>query len=223
MIDRSIGGEVLRRKLTYLAPERLSSIYDCMDSVRNGGVPGDFTEFGVALGGSGVCLAKALDGERRYFGFDVFGMIPPPTDIDGERVNARYQLIASGQSHGIGGGLYYGYVENLYDVVKETFASFGCPVDDRRISLVRGLFADTLPDYGDVRIAVAHLDCDWYEPVKYCLNYVWPRLSPGGFIILDDYNDWEGCRKAADEFMSAAKGFEVVRLFPHAVIKKSLA
>jgi O-methyltransferase len=222
MIDRATGGEVLRRKLTYLSPDRLNSLYECMDAVRMGNVPGDFTEFGVALGGSGACMAAALDGDRRYFGFDVFGMIPPPTEIDGERVNARYKLIASGQSHGIAGSVYYGYIENLYDVVKATFSSLGLPVDDRRISLVRGLFADTLPNYGDVKIAVAHLDCDWYEPVAYCLNYVWPRLSPGGFIILDDYNDWEGCKKAADEFMASTNGVELVRLLPHAVIRKSL-
>lgn len=221
MIDRSPALEVRRRKLTYLSPERLDSIYDCVEAVVSAGFPGDFIECGVALGGSGVCLAKALDDRRRYFGFDVFGMIPPPGEIDGSRVKERYAIIESGQSHGIGGDQYYGYVENLYDVVSRTFAAFGCSLDDGRVSLVRGLFNETLPKYGDLRIAVAHLDCDWYEPVSYCLNFVWPRLSTGGFIVIDDYNDWEGCRKATDEFVAANAGVAFVRRSPHAVLKKT--
>lgn len=221
MIDRTPAYEVRARKLTYLSPERLNSIYDCVDAVISSQIPGDFTEFGVALGGSGVCLAKALGDNRRYYGFDVFGMIPPPTAIDGARVGERYKLIASGQSHGIGGEQYYGYVENLYDVVSRTFASFGCAPGEGRVSLVRGLFNETLPNYENLRIAVAHLDCDWYEPVSYCLNFVWPRLSPGGFVLIDDYNDWEGCRKATDEFVSGREGVAFVRQHPHAVLKKT--
>ena len=221
MIDRSPAQEVRQRRLTYLSPERLNSLYDCIDAVIADNVPGDFTEFGVALGGSGICLAKALDDDRRYVGFDVFGMIPPPTAIDGGRVEERYKIIASGQSHGIGGDQYYGYVENLYDVVSRSFASFGYPPDGGRVSLVRGIFDETLPKYEDLRIAVAHLDCDWYDPVSYCLNFVWPRLSPGGFIVIDDYNDWEGCRKATDEFASGREGLAFARQFPHAVIRKT--
>ena len=221
MIDRSTALEVRRRKLTYLSPERLDSLYDCVDAAIAGNIPGDFTEFGVALGGSGVCLAKALDGDRRYFGFDVFGMIPPPTAVDGSRVDERYKIIASGQSHGIGGDRYYGYVENLYDVVSRTFASFGCAPAGGRVSLVRGLFDQTLPNFEDLHIAVAHLDCDWYEPVRYCLNFVWPRLSPGGFVVIDDYNDWEGCRKATDEFVASRQDAAFARRQPHGVLKKT--
>lgn len=221
MIDRSTALEVRRKNLTYLSLERLGGIYDCVDAVISQSVPGDFAEFGVALGGAGVCLAKALDGDRRYFGFDVFGMIPPPTAIDGSKVEERYKLIASGQSHGIGGDRYYGYVENLYDVVSRTFASFGCPPENGRVSLVRGLFEETLPKHEDLRIAVAHVDCDWYEPVACCLNFIWPRLSPGGFVIIDDYNDWEGCRKATDEFLAGRRDVAFVRRFPHAVLRKT--
>lgn len=220
MIDRSVALEVRRRNLTYLSPERLNGIYDCVEAAISSHVPGDFAEFGVALGGAGVCLAKALDRGRRYFGFDVFGMIPPPTAIDGSRVEERYNLIASGRSHGIGGDRYYGYVENLYDVVSGTFASFGCPPEDGRVTLVRGLFNDTLPQHEQLRVAVAHVDCDWYEPVSYCLNFIWPRLSEGGFVIIDDYNDWEGCRKATDEFLAGRRDAAFVRQHPHAVLTK---
>jgi O-methyltransferase len=220
MVDRSIASTVLRRKLTYLGPEKLDSLYKCIDSVQESEIPGDFAEFGVALGGSGICLAHALNGGRRYLGFDVFGTIPPPSDIDGTAIHDRYKIIASGRSSGIDGDRYYGYINNLIDVVKANFSSFGCNVDDKRILLIKGIFTSTLPLYNDISIAIAHVDCDWYEPVLYCLNFVWPRLSLGGFIVVDDYNDWNGCKKATDEFLSSHKNAQLVRHRPHAVIRK---
>jgi O-methyltransferase len=220
MIDKSIADEVRRRRLTYVDKEKFDSLYECLAKVRVSQILGDFVEFGVALGGSGICLAKALTAGRRYLGFDVFGMIPPPSTADGEEVHARYNTIASGQSAGIDGDQYYGYVEDLYDVVKNNFLSFGCTVDNKQIILVRGLFHDTLPLQNEISIALAHIDCDWYESVSYCLNYVWPRLSTGGFIVVDDYTAWSGCKKATDEFVSSHKAVEPIRYSPHAVLQK---
>jgi asparagine synthase (glutamine-hydrolysing) len=146
-------------------------------------------------------------------------MIPPPSDTDGPAVAARYQAIISGKSTGISGDQYYGYIDNLYDTVKHNFASFGCDVDGSRISLIRGLFNETLPLHENIVISIAHIDCDWYDPVLYCLKYAWPRLADGGFIILDDYNDWPGCKKAADEFV-AENQLAFLRTRPHAVLQK---
>lgn len=219
MIDRTVAVEVRRRKLTYLGPDRLDSLYDCIDAIQRTSTAGAFAEFGVALGGSGICLARARNG-RKYFGFDVFGMIPPPSGADGSDVCARYATILSGKSSGIGGDKYYGYIDDLYEVVKSNFHSFDCKVDGETIILVKGLFYDTLPTYADLAIALAHIDCDWYQPVKYCLEYAWQRLTPGGFIILDDYNDWSGCRKATDEFLPSHPSAELIRTRPHAVIRR---
>jgi asparagine synthase (glutamine-hydrolysing) len=72
---------------------------------------------------------------------------------------------------------------------------------------VKGLFEDTWPSHAPKQIAFAHLDCDWYDPVKYCLDAVAERLSPGGRIVLDDYNAWGGCRTATDEFISVRSDF----------------
>ena len=165
-------------------------------------------------------MARSLDKGRRYIGFDLFGTIPQPSERDGARPHERYKTIASGQSAGIGGDTYYGYIANLYEVVRGNFASLECPVDDRRIKLVKGLFEDTLPKNGNVKIALAHIDCDWFDPVTTCLEYVWPKLSDGGIVILDDYNDWDGCKKATDQFLAVSSGFEIITLQPHAVIKK---
>jgi asparagine synthase (glutamine-hydrolysing) len=208
------------RRLTYLPVSRLDSLLASAEAVKETNVPGDFAEFGIALGGSGICLARSLDKRRRYIGFDLFGTIPSPSERDGARSHERYKAIASGESTGIGGDTYYGYIPNLYEVVRDNFASFECPVDDRRIKLVKGLFQDTLPKNDNVKIALAHIDCDWFDPVMMCLEYVWPKLSNGGIVILDDYNDWDGCKKATDQFLTMSSGFEIITLQPHAVIKK---
>jgi O-methyltransferase len=77
-------------------------------------VSGDVLEFGVALGGSAIVLAGIAGlAHRRFYGFDVFEMIPAPTsEKDDEKSKQRYNLIASGKSEGIGGDLYYGYRNN---------------------------------------------------------------------------------------------------------------
>ena len=132
-------------------------------------------------------------------------MIPPPTsEKDDEKSRTRYETIRTGQSQGIGGDPYYGYVDNLYDRVVENFGRFGQPVDGRRVSLCKGYFEDTLHPQTD--IAFAHIDCDWYDPVKLCLERIVPRLSAGAYVVLDDYNDYGGCRRAVDEFLDAVLG-----------------
>jgi O-methyltransferase len=215
-----IERNVRRNKLTYLGEGKLASMGECLATVKQQQVAGNFLEFGVALGGSAICIASQLDEGRSFFGLDVFGMIPPPSDKDGPVPNERYRVIKSGKSAGIGGDKYYGYLDNLKDVVIRNFETFGLSVDDKRIRLVEGLYQNTLPTLPEMKIAFAHIDCDWYEPVLLCLQYVWSRLSVGGFVILDDYNDWPGCKRATDEFSRSERGATAIRTMPHAVLKK---
>jgi asparagine synthase (glutamine-hydrolysing) len=128
-------------------------------------------------------------------------MIPAPGERDGADAHDRYAVIASGQSKGIGDDDYYGYDDGLYDRVAASFAAHGVPVDGQRVSLHRGLFDDTL--HPTAPVALAHIDSDWYDPVKTCLERIYPQLSPGGLVVLDDYNDFRGCREAVDEFLAA--------------------
>lgn len=200
---------VRRERLTYLSPEKLKRLEHTLVAMLARGVPGDVLEFGVALGGSAIVLAKHASRERRAFhGFDVFGMIPPPTsERDDAKSRQRYEVIATGQSKGIRGDTYYGYRKDLLEEVQASFARHGVPVDGETVVLHKGLFQETWPSYGDRAIVFAHIDCDWYEPVKFCLERVASRLSPGGAIVLDDYHDYGGCRVATDEFLAAHREF----------------
>jgi O-methyltransferase len=215
-----LAREVRRRNLTYLVPEKLRAIETSLSHVENSEVVGDFLEFGVALGGSAVLIASHLSPGRVFHGYDVFGMIPAPSKEDDARSHQRYEEIRSGRSSGLGGETYYGYMTDLYDRVCETFRSFGMPVDGKRISLHRGLFADTLNPAERRPVAFAHIDCDWHDPVRFCLESIGHRIPMGGRIVLDDYNDYGGCRKAADAFLQRHPDFAVVRRAPSAVLER---
>jgi asparagine synthase (glutamine-hydrolysing) len=130
--------------------------------------------------------------------YDVFGMIPPPSDKDGPDVHRRYEEIRSGAARGISGATYYGYQANLLQTVSGTFRRYGFDLNHYNVRLIQGLFEDTLKI--DEPVAFAHIDGDWYESVLCCLSNIAPRLEPGGILIIDDYDAWSGCRRAVDEY-----------------------
>jgi len=205
----SLTRDVVRQKLTYLTPQKLARLEASASAVMENQVPGDLLEFGVALGGSAIILADfAKQARRQFHGFDVFGMIPPPTsDKDEADAKSRYETIASGASVGIGGNKYYGYRDDLYGDVCRAMTAHGVPVDGKTVSLHKGLFEDTVPHAPVQQVALAHVDCDWYDPVKFCLLYLGAQLSAGGMIIIDDYHDFSGCRAATDEFLQRHTDF----------------
>lgn len=215
-----IARGVLEQKLTYLSAQKLRNIEGCVRELERDGIPGDFVECGVALGGSAIVLASRLSRGRRFRGYDVFATIPAPSERDDEHAHRRYEVIRAGRSTGIGGRRYYGYIDNLFDVVVENFDRFGLSVDGRSIGLHRGLFEHTLRQDLPAVVALAHIDCDWYDPVRFCLEAVYARLSSGGFIILDDYHDYGGCRRATEEFLATKPDLSIWRRRGNLVVRR---
>ncbi|UXN61345.1 TylF/MycF family methyltransferase [Phyllobacterium zundukense] len=213
VVDESLlsttARSVRRDRLTYLSPRKLRRLEAALNEIKRRQVSGDVAEFGVALGGSAIVLARTATSQGRCFhGFDVFSMIPPPTsEKDDVKSKDRYQKIASGKSSGLGGDEYYGYRDNLYDDVCRSFRKYGLTIDNSSVGLHKGLFENTLPNAKMERLAFAHIDCDWYDPVMYCLNKVADRLSPNGVVLIDDYHDYGGCRTATDEFLRQRADF----------------
>jgi asparagine synthase (glutamine-hydrolysing) len=187
-----------------LSDKKLASLLSTCRVIEEANLPGIFLEAGCALGGSAILIATIKNFERPLFIYDVFGMIPPPTKEDTQDVHDRYRTILEGKSIGIGGDKYYGYQENLYDLVQSNLKSFGINCEGQSVSLVKGFVQDTMKI--DQSVAFAHVDVDWYEPVITCLKRVFPNLVVGGSIILDDYHDWGGCRKATDEYLREVIG-----------------
>jgi hypothetical protein len=175
------------RPYTMSGNRRLRGLYTAVEQVVAGNIPGDVVECGTARGGSAALLGLALKethAERTLWVFDTFAGIPPPTSADPD------QEIAA---------LYTGDFRGDLGEVQELFRRLGI-LD--RARLVKGLFQDTVPRSDVGPIAVLHLDGDWYDSVKVCLDHLYDRVSPGGVIQIDDYGHWEGARKAVDEFIS---------------------
>ena len=193
--------------LTYLKPENLRELAGAVLDVEKQGLEGLVIEAGTARGGSAIVMAAAKAPERPMKVYDVFGMIPPPGERDGEDVHARYEKITSGAARGPGGDTYYGYRDDLYGEVTESFRRLGVPTDERNVELIQGLFEDTIRL--DEPVALAHLDGDWYESTMTCLTRIAPLLVPGGRIVLDDYYHWSGCRRAVDEYFQDRDGYRL--------------
>lgn len=189
---------VREARLTYLDAAALLDLREAVQRAEAAGIAGDVLEARCALGGSAIVLAASKARDRQMTVHDVFGQIPPPSDDDGADVLDRYAVIESGGATGIDGDSYYGYETDLLDRVEASFERFGLPLADNHVRLVPGLFEDTIRPSS---VAVAHVDGDWYDSVKVCLDRIWPVLSPGGVIVIDDYDHWSGCRRAVDEFV----------------------
>lgn len=189
--------------LTYLTEVHLNDLYNQVTRLENEGANGILIEAGCALGGSAIVIATAKSKLRPLYVYDVFGMIPSPSVRDGTDVHQRYEVIRSGKSEGIGEEKYYGYKENLFDEVVENFQRHGVPIKENNVHLKKGLYQDTL--HVQEKVALAHIDCDWYESVITCLQRIEPNLIPGGVMVIDDYDSWSGCTTAVDEYFSDKK------------------
>ena len=205
--DREAIEAIKDRRLTYLSDRRLRSIVTTCRSITSQGLSGCFVEAGCALGGSTILISKHKGSQRPLYVYDVFDMIPPPTEEDGDDIQERYERIRSGQSEGLGGDTYYGYQDDLYAKVQANLREFDLDPRTDRIHLIKGLLQDTLRI--DEPVAFAHIDVDWYDPVRACLERIVPRLVVGGVVILDDYKDWSGCHRAADEYFQGRSGFRM--------------
>ena len=207
-VERTIA-QARKEHLTFLKESNLRDLAAVVLDIEDAKVPGLLVEAGTARGGSAIVMAAAKSPERPMKVYDVFGMIPPPTEQDGPDVHARYEKIAAGEAKGVGGDTYYGYRDDLYQEVTDSFSRLGVPAAEHNVELIRGLFEDTIDL--DEPVALAHLDGDWYESTMTCLARIAPLVVPGGRIVLDDYYQWSGCRDAVDEYFSGRDGFRLER------------
>lgn len=184
------------RALTMLPRGRLDQLQVCIEDVLRRGVPGDLLEAGVWRGGAAMLMRAVLKvhgvADRRVWAADSFEGLPEPdaarfpkeaAAYHGPVVRDAYQRLAVG-----------------LDVVKANFSSYGL-LDDQ-VHFLPGWFKDTLARAPIDRLAVLRLDADYYQSTRDCLLHLYDRLSPGGYLIVDDYgeDDWTDCRAAVDGF-----------------------
>jgi O-methyltransferase len=169
---------------TMVGLKRLQSLDRLVRQIDELGIAGDVVECGTCNGGTAAVLARVAchSGQRRHtWLFDSFAGLPPAGPKDGPRA-----------------GEYTGHCRGAMDRVREVLGRVGVPQE--AVTLVPGWFEDTLPKASVGQIALLHVDADWHASVRLCLDHLYDRVSPGGFIVFDDYGYWEGCRAAWDEF-----------------------
>ena len=174
---------------TMVGARRLNNLQFCIEGILRSEVPGCFVETGVWRGGSSI-FAKAVF--RRYgaddrvvWCCDSFEGMPSPSrkdlmiDANSDFSDRNYLTVSKEQ-------------------VAENFRKFG--LLDSNVKFLKGWFCDTLPDAPIGAIAILRMDGDLYESSMDALKNLYHKISIGGYIIVDDYNSWKGCRQAVDEF-----------------------
>lgn len=203
--DRRIVERALPYTLTGVA--RLQALIDAVRYCVRRDVPGALVECGVWRGGSVLAMILTLQelgaGDRDIHLYDTFEGMTEPTEHD---VSPHDQpaLQTWREARRRGARPWSGLFEpQLVDeaAVRETLIATGYPAG--RLHFVRGAVEETLPDHAPERLALLRLDTDWYESTRHELVHLYPRLSQGGVLIVDDYGHWEGCRRAVDEYFAA--------------------
>ncbi len=188
-LKRHRGLDWPQHALTMIGRVRLRSLRECCELTMRERIPGDFVETGIWRGGACIMMAAVLaaygETERKVWGFDSFQGLPPPNEDDypadqGDQLHRFPQLAVSIQD------------------VTENFRRIGLWTD--QVRLVKGWFKDTVPVAAVDKIAVLRLDGDLYESTIQVLNGFYPKLSPGGFCIIDDYGAMLSCRAAVEDY-----------------------
>jgi len=189
---------------TMTSPARLFSLIEAVKYIHRHGIAGDIVECGVWKGGSMLAAADTLvalnDTSRMLYLYDTYEGMPPPTSDDVNYMGeAAAQILEKDQDKEH--NLVWAY--SALDVVKATMRLSRYPAAS--IHYVKGKVEETIPGTVPERIALLRLDTDWYESTKHELVHLFPRLQPGGVLIIDDYGFWKGARKAVDEYFAENK------------------
>jgi O-methyltransferase len=176
---------------------RVAALRQAVQYVAKNQIPGAIVECGVWKGGSMMAAAKTLlgcrAGDRELFLFDTFEGMTDPTEVDADLggVQASHWMEES---------------DKCCAGLDEVQRAMGLTAyDPARIRYVKGKVEETIPAHAPDRIALLRLDTDWYESTYHELLHLYPKLSVGGVLIIDDYGHWQGARRAVDQYIAEHK------------------
>lgn len=187
--DRLNGYDWPAQADTMIGMNRLNNIEHCVRAIVAGNVPGDFIEAGVWRGGAVILMRGLLKElgitDRKVWAADSFRGLPAP-DVEKYEADRGFGL----------------HREKILSVPLETVKNNFRKYDllDGQVVFLEGWFKDTLPPAPLEKLALIRLDADMYESTMQALTHLYPKLSPGGFVIVDDYNAFPNCRQAVDEY-----------------------
>ena len=194
---------------TKSSPQRIRGMAKAVMYVDRFGVPGDIVECGVWRGGN-IILSRKLSPDRTCWLYDTYRGMTKPCEWDTTR-SGHPASISYEKKQVRGAGWAACSLEDVQINLIETDT-----YHDDKLKFIVGDVIETLqrPENIPDQIAVLRLDTDWYQSTKVELQKLWPRLSPNGVLIIDDYGHWLGARKATDEYFANEAGvaFEGVEI-----------
>lgn len=186
---REIGWDWPSMAHSMIGRRRMRNLRECVETVLRDGVPGDIAETGVWRGGASIYVRAILKAhqvfDRVVWAADSYKGLPPP-DPDFYPADA--------------GSIFHTYTQLAVSlaVVKKNFAKYGL-LDDQ-VRFLEGWFSETLQQAPIERLAVLRLDGDLYESTMDGLLALYPKVSDGGFVIVDDYY-LPPCRQAVHDYL----------------------
>lgn len=187
---RQVGGDWPSRAHTMIGRQRLDNLQFCIEQVLADDVPGDLIETGVWRGGACIFMRGALRAygvtDRTVWVADSFCGFPQDT----ERGDDRSMAASPNQA----------FLAVTQEQVAHNFELYGL-LDDQ-VQFLPGFFADTLPSAPVSQLVVLRLDGDLYASTTDALSQLYPKLSSGGFVIIDDWNI-PMCQQAVDDYRAA--------------------
>jgi hypothetical protein len=189
---------------TMTSPERIMALCQAVEYLETNSIAGDVVECGVWRGGSMAAVARTLKHfesggqcQRNLWLYDTFDGMSEPTDQDVDYQGQTAKELMDIQSRDKQDSV---WCCSPLDHVKQVIGSTG--YDSSRVNYVEGKVEETLPLQSPDKIALLRLDTDWYESTRCELEILFPKLVPGGVLIIDDYGHWDGCRRAVDEYFA---------------------
>jgi len=202
--DRIAGRDWPAGGLTMVGEKRLDNVRYCIERVLAADVPGDFIETGVWRGGTSMFMRAVLKAHavtnRVVYVADSFEGLPPP-DED------RFPADTGSGAHR------FDYLSIPLETVREYFSRYG--LLDHQVRFVKGWFRDTMPTLADHAWAIIRLDGDMYESTITVLESLYPALSPGGYLIVDDYGGLDPCRRAVEDYRRQHEIDDEIRQIDH--------
>jgi O-methyltransferase len=188
---RAAGMDWPMQGLTMIGLNRLDDLQSCVESVLAEGVEGDLIEAGAWRGGASILMRATLDSlgadDRTVWVADSFRGFPN---------EAAVGSTTQGEPDDLG---VFDFLAIPLEEVEANFARLGC---QRGVNFVPGFFEETMPGLRDRRWSIVRLDGDTYESTLLTLRSLYPGLSTGGHLIIDDYGALDECARAVDEFRS---------------------
>jgi O-methyltransferase len=203
---RTIGADWPLSGLTMVGLTRLDDLQSCVERIVGDGVEGDLIEAGAWRGGASILMRAALDTlggvDRAVWVADSFQGLPPPSETFPEDRDLDLSWLD--------------YLAVSREEVRRNFAGFGLC---KGVRFLEGFFEDTLPGLTGERWSLVRLDGDTYEATWIGLESLYPRLSDGGYVVIDDYQLISECRRAVDDYRAEAGIHEPLEMIDDQAIR----